>query len=205
MGILNVNLVEFGDCVTDFYEYMNRDKKPSNDRISLWFNRIRNYRTTEVFEAFSWMKDNLDSLPYNIPKQLKNAIYQVNKAKPEEQEQLFRNGMFGVCDDCNGTGIFKYVYFDKAGNRYEPIIFCSKCNNHKFFTKDPNSLKMSASELTGAGYKFKPYNRCLIKSTDIKPMGTSFDVKDIAIDFGENKRLNKGKKYKNRNIDPDKY
>jgi len=203
MGMLNISFVEFGQHITDFYEYMGRDKKPQPERMTLWFNQIKKYKSTEVIEAFAWMKDNLDSLPHNVSKQIKNAIFHVNKSKPEEQQPEFKNGMFGECEDCNGTGIFKYIYFDNFGNRYEPIIFCSRCNNYKFFTNDPAVPKMSASELSAAGYTYKPYNKCLLTPMDIKPIGKPSDIKNMAAKFGEGKRLNEGEKYEDRKIDPE--
>lgn len=142
-------------CVCDFYEYMGRDKKPTKERIGLWFQKLKEVKPTDLVEAMSYMKDNLDAMPHNLPKAIKSAILNLEKATPQPEKPQF--GAYGKCDDCNGSGCFNVLMFSKSGLRYEPIQFCSRCENWRIWTNDPGN-KISAAELIASGFSFKPYN-----------------------------------------------
>lgn len=198
--MLNVSYEEFGNLVIEFFEYMGQEKKPSKSRLELWFREIRKIKSTEVSEAFDYLKKNLDGLPRNIPKQIKLAIFEINRSKPQPKPEI---KSYGECDDCNGTGIFKARICSPQGIWTEPIYFCSQCENYRNWTNEPGD-RMSKAELEAMGIKYKPYNKVLKYSNLSGPAGTPVDFKNIAVKIGENKRLNEGEKHKNRNIDPDK-
>lgn len=182
-----ISFDSFERLTNNFYEYFGREKRPGRRRLEMLLDSLSGYSGDELQEAFSYMKDTLDSVPYNIPKAIKAAIFILNKSKPEVNT-TFKAGMYGLCDDCNGMGIFKLLVYDGFKNRSEPIQYCSRCDNWKFWTNEPGD-RISKAELEGAGYKFKPYNKCLIKPKDIKPMGTSLDVEEMATLLGKNKNM----------------
>jgi|FLOH01.1.fsa_nt_gi hypothetical protein len=194
-----ITLVDFGPMIVDFYDYMGRDKKPGNDRIALWFNKIKKYQASDVRDAFEWMKSELDSLPHNIPKAINRGIFETNRSKPQ---QTIGFKKYGDCEDCNSTGIFKLRMCTPLGSWYEPIIFCSRCDNYKNWTNAPGD-RMNKSEIEAMNVRFKPYNKVLTISGDAGEKGGINDIKKMAVRFGENKRLNTGEKYKDRNIDYD--
>ena len=196
---MKIGLEGFNALVNNLFDFMSRDKKAKPSRVELWYSKVSNFTAIEIREAFEYMKDNLDSLPHNLPKALKNAIFMMNKSKPSINAEKFKQHMYGQCDDCNGMGIFKILYYDQFNNRSEPIRYCSQCDNYKYWTNDPGD-RMSKTELEAAGYTFKPYNKVLVKSAPSGNTGTEKELKNIAVDFGESKRLNEGKKYKNRYI-----
>ncbi len=185
---MKISFEEFRTSVDDFYDYLGRDKKPSNVRLGSWAKKLSSHSGEDIRESFSWMKDNLDNIPYNLPKAIKNAIFMISRSKPTSQSQTFKPHMYGHCDDCEGTGIFKLLYFDKYNNRSEVIQYCSQCDNWRYWTNSPGQ-RISKNELIEAGYRFKSYNNCLLKAGDIKPMGTAHDIKNMAADLGKKKRL----------------
>jgi len=199
---MRITLVDFAALVSDFYNYMGRDKKPGNDRISIWYNIIRNTKATDITEAFVLMKDSLDSLPHNIPKAIKASIFQNNRSKPEIQNQKFEAHRYGHCDDCNGTGMFK-LRINVNRIMLEPIQFCSRCDNYRSWTNSPGQ-RVSKYELEALNIRFKPYNKTLSYSEYCGPVGSVEDIKNMAIIFGERKRLNEGEKYQNRHIEPER-
>jgi hypothetical protein len=136
---------------------MGRDKKPKPDTMELWFKKVQGYQETEIIEAFEDMKDTLDSVPFNIPKAIKRAVVAVNMSKCSNKV-AWQN--YGPCEGCKGSGAFTVLDQDKFGNRYTFMQFCSQCDNWRNYVNDPRE-RISANELTGAGYIFKPFNKVL--------------------------------------------
>ena len=192
-------MTDFAPMIADLYDFMGKDKKPGNDRIALWFNKIRNYQLTDIIGAFDWMKTELDNLPFNIPKAISRGIFEFGRGK---QQLRSYDKNYGECEDCNSTGIFKLRMCTPRGSWHEPIIFCSRCNNYLKWTNAPG-MRMNKFEIEAMNVKFNPYNKVLIASSDACEKGGIKDIKSMAFNFGENKRLNTGEKYKDRDIDYD--
>ena len=150
----------FSDLINSFYRYMGRDKKPKPETKELWFNKIAGYQEHEIHEAFEKMKDNLDSVPFNIPKAIKQAIFEVNRSKAA-QSNIWQD--YGTCDGCNGSGGFRLLVYTQRGTPHTPIQYCSDCDNWRNYCNDPGD-RISANELKGVGYQFRPLNRVLIVS-----------------------------------------
>jgi len=152
-----IQFPEFTNLVDDFYEYMCRDKKPRPDRAQLWYRVIGEFRKDDVEHAFVWMKAHLDSLPYNLPKAIKKAMWASGQQEEAEQKS---NGHYGPCDDCNGTGILKLRIKGKVGGWHEPIAFCAACDNWRIWVNDPGD-RVFRQNLVEAGIRHKPYNKTL--------------------------------------------
>ena len=183
---MKTSFIDFQPLVYDFFEYMGRDKKPSNDRMSLWYSKVKNFEHKDIIEAFDTMKESIDSLPNNIPKAIKTAVFQNSRSKPDEKNE-FKQHRFGKCDDCGGTGIFKFrIKIDKI--MYEPVQFCSRCDNYKQWTNSPGE-RVSKYELDKIGVLYKPYNKCLKYSDYSGSTGNIKDIESMAKDFGERKRM----------------
>ena len=176
---MQISMDRFGDLLFNFYEYMGRDKKPSRERIKILYKEIMEYSQDDIVEAFLYMKSSLDSVPFNIPKAIKAAVFSTNRSKPQRSESV-TFGQYGSCDDCNGTGIFKILVYDLNKNRTEPIQCCSRCENWRLWFNEPPGDRISATELSAAGYKFKPYNRVLRISVRATKKGTTEDIKRLA-------------------------
>lgn len=176
---MRIEFNTFGNLVLDFYRFMGREKFPKNETKELWFNKIRAYQETEINEAFEKMKDTLDSIPFNIPKAVKQAVFEVNRAKAAPTNR-WKN--YGPCEGCNGSGGYRLVIYDRSGTRYTPIQFCSMCDNWLNYANYPGECgRISSSELTASGLKFKPLNKVLMVSP-VKAVGsgTADDLQEIA-------------------------
>lgn len=177
--MVSLSIHTLSTLVDEFYDYMGRDKKPSKDRIKLWYKKLDMVSETDLYEAFDYMKDTLDSLPFNLPKAIKSAIFEVGRSKPQPESQS--PGAYGKCDDCNSTGIFKLRLYNRDGSWHEPITFCGKCDNYKIWVNDPG-IRRSAAELSALGILFKPYNRVLLAPGDCGPIG---DINKLAAGIGK--------------------
>jgi hypothetical protein len=187
MVMYRLQLVTFANMVNDFYDFMGRDKWPPNGRIAAWYEKLKSIQESEVTEAFSWMKDSLDSLPHNIPKAVKAAVLIIRKEKP--QEQALKPGAFGPCHDCNGAGAYKLRVCAPEGYWYEPIAYCASCDNYRIFTNTPGD-RVTPAELQAMGVLWKPHNVVLRKSRTIVQGGaTDQDFDDIAADLSGQMRI----------------
>lgn len=190
MGINNLSFQTLTKLIYEFYDYMGRDKKPGNERVELWFRDLKKLEEKDVFEAFDYMKTTLDSLPHNIPKAIKRAVWEINKEKPIPKPEF---GTYGRCDDCNSTGIFKLRIMTPQGRWYEPIRFCSQCDNWKLWVSEPG-IRVSAAELEAEGTRFKPYNVCLLNSEDVEGLGDFKKFKSLAGIVSDGMNVNLAKK-----------
>lgn len=173
---MKINFEHFCNLISGYYQYMGRDKRPAPDTKDLWFKKLKGYQETEIVEAFEHMKDSLDSIPYNIPKAIKRAVVAINMAKCASSSQWTD---YGECESCNGSGGFTILVFDNNGVGRSLIQYCSKCDNFLNYCNDPSD-RISANELSGVGYKFKPLNQCLMVPTKINATGTRDDIKQLA-------------------------
>jgi hypothetical protein len=174
---MKISFEGFAQLTNDFYQYMNRTTIPPPDTKRLWFDKISGYQDHEILEAFGKMKDTLDSIPYNIPKAIKAAVFLVNRAKASPVNE-WKN--YGNCDGCEGSGGFRLLYFDKLGGRSTPIQYCSQCDNWLNYCNDPGD-RISATELEASGYTFKPFNKVLIISPKkAEGEGTVKKINDLA-------------------------
>lgn len=151
--------------ICNLYDFMGRDKKPSKERVKLIFEKLYKVRAKDLIEAISYMKDNLDNLPYNMSKAIKAAIFSMKKAEPQPEQPEF--GAFGPCSDCNGSGAFNVRVFE-GGAWCDCIKFCSQCENWRVWVNDPRD-RVSAAELSATGTIFKPYNRVLYQDNNQRP------------------------------------
>ena len=172
-----MKLTTFLNIVNDFFDYMGRDKTPTKSRIASWYEKIKNYSEDEIINAFIFMQDNLDSLPHNLPKAIKNSIFINSREKPKNNNLKF--GSYGKCDGCNGAGAFKLRIYEKDGCWYEPIQYCASCDNYKLWTNSPGD-RITAYELKSEGIMFKPYNKVLRNSRWKGGTGNAKDVSLIA-------------------------
>ncbi len=151
-----ISFVKFGSSVNDFYDYLQRKIKPTPAIMDLWYQKIKNFTESEVYEAFEYMKDNLDAMPQNLPRAIKKAVFLLNKAKPQRDNGVISRGR---CDGCGGIGLFKLRVSTPDGKSWhEPIQYCSQCDNYLNFTNDPRE-RISKAELEDLGNRFKPYNK----------------------------------------------
>lgn len=166
--MLKLTYLTLANLIRDFFDYMGRKETPSKDRIGKWFQKTNTLKETDVIEAFDWMKDNLDSIPHNIPKAIKAAVFEIQKAKPQPKPEI---RSYGDCGDCGGTGIFKLRICTPEGQWHEPIRFCSQCENWRNWVNDPG-IRVSAAELRAQGILFKPYNKTLRKASEVAGLGS---------------------------------
>jgi hypothetical protein len=182
-----LQLVTFANMVNDFYDFMGRDKWPPNGRIAAWYEKLKSIQESEVTEAFSWMKDSLDSLPHNIPKAVKSAVFIIRKEKP--QEQALKPGAFGPCHDCNGAGAYKLRVCAPEGYWYEPIAYCASCDNYRIFT-NTHGDRVTPAELQAMGVLWKPHNVVLRKSRRLVYGGArTQQLSGMANEMAENVRI----------------
>lgn len=182
----NLTLVSFANMINGFFEYMGRDKKPPNGRVAAWYEKLKSQHEGDVIKAFDFMKDNLDSLPHNIPKAVKNAVFIINREKPVDQGIKFF--AYGSCRDCNGTGAFKLRICAPEGYWHEPIKYCGSCENYRIWTNNPGE-RITAADLTSLGIMFKPYNKVLRKSPHQANIGSVGAVYDAARKLSENIKI----------------
>lgn len=167
MSIMNLTFITLDNLIREFYDYMGMSTKPGKERVELWYQVLKNIKESDIYDAFEYMKANLDGLPRNIPKSIKNAVWQIGRDKEVPKPEF---GAYGHCADCNSTGVFKLRLMNPQGKWYEPIQFCSQCDNYKLWVNDPG-MRISASELNAVGTRFKPYNVALLNSTDYEGLG----------------------------------
>lgn len=157
---------------------MGRDKMPKPETKELWFDKIKGYQALEIEESFEKMKGTLDNIPFNLPKALKQAVFEVNRAKAAPTNQ-WKN--YGPCEGCNGSGAFIVLMYSKCGSPYTPIQYCSQCDNWLNYCNSPG-MRISANELAGAGYHFKPYNKVLmISPVQATGVGSVEKLKEMAV------------------------
>lgn len=173
---MKINKDHFFLLIGVYFQYMGREKRPAPDTKELWFKKIMGYQETEIIEAFEHMKDSLDSIPYNLPKALKRAVVSVNMAKCASSVQWTD---YGKCESCDGSGGFSLLVQHKFGAWHSLIQYCSKCDNYLNYCNDPGD-RISANDLNGCGYKFKPLNRCLMVPRKSTKAGTKEDLEQLA-------------------------
>lgn len=181
-----LTLVSFANMVNNFFDYMGRDKWPPNNRVAAWYEKLKSQQEGDVIKAFDFMKDNLDSLPHNIPKAVKNAVFIINREKPVSKEIRF--SAYGQCQDCSGTGVFSLRLCAPEGYWYEPIKYCGSCENYRLWTNSPGE-RVTAAELTSLGVMFKPYNKALRKTRFRGGSGTIEDVQGVAQDLSKKMQM----------------
>lgn len=172
-----IKLITFAKLLNNFFDYMGRDKTPPNGRIESWYKKLKNYTEKDIINAFIFMQDNIDALPHNIPKAIKNAIFINNREKPQKKDLYF--GSYGKCEECNGTGVFKLRIQHIDGLWYEPISYCGSCDNYQLWTNSPGE-RITKSELQSSGIMFKPYNKVLRKTIWKGDTGNAKNVSLIA-------------------------
>jgi hypothetical protein len=187
--MINITFSEFGEMVFDFYDYMGRDKMPTSDRVSKWFHEIKKISSADIRDSFKRMRENLDSLPHNLPKAIKTAVFEISRSK---ETKIAKFGDFGTCDYCNGSGAFKARVCDQFGCWYEPIYFCGHCDNWKVWTNNKEFQRYKVPELEAMNIRFKPYNMALLNRIPVNTTGSNIDVKNLAFKIGESKRFNYG-------------
>lgn len=175
--MMRMSFVEFGPLVDSLFDYMNRLSKPSPTIKELWWKKLKKINAQDLRGAIEWMKDNIDNIPYNFPKAVKNAVFQNNRGSGNVHDKWKSRG---DCPGCNSSGGFRLLVFDKFGGRSTPIQYCSECDNWMNYCNDPGD-RISANELEGFGYKFKPLNKVLIVSpVKADGVGTSKKIKKLA-------------------------
>jgi len=147
----------FGNLVFDFYDFFQRDKKPTSDIIKKWLHQISGLSDYEIKSSFVYMENTYDNIPRNLPKAIKASAFAINQEKGNNDVQ-FKS--YGDCEDCGGSGIFKLRISDKMGYWLEPIVYCGACDNYLNYCNDPGD-RMKAAELEASGVMFKPYNKTL--------------------------------------------
>lgn len=145
---------EFGNFIGELYEYFDKDGRPKNKRLELWYQKLKDRKSHEVKQAIEHIKDNSDRLPVNMPKAIKAAI------TATQGEKTVKHVDYGPCDGCNGTGIFKLRICTPDGYWHEPIAFCGDCENWRNWTNEPGQ-RVTNAELEWKNIKHKPYNKCL--------------------------------------------
>jgi hypothetical protein len=177
MDMYNLTLVSFANMVNDFFDYMGRDKWPPNGRVAAWYEKLKSQQEGDVIKAFNFMKDNLDSLPHNIPKAVKSAIFIINREKPVDKS--IKHAAYGQCHDCHGTGAFKLRVCAPEGYWYEPIKYCGSCENYRLWTNSPGE-RATAADLDALGILWKPHNKVLRRTRFQGGSGTVADVQSLA-------------------------
>lgn len=161
-----ISMTDFATLTRDLFDFFGKNKSPRNSRISIWHDAINKFRESDVRSAFEWMEKSLDNIPNNFPRAISNAIFQSSKGQDEDKNTEYKQHGYGYCEDCNGTGIFKMRICSKNGLWFEPIQYCSQCDNWKSWTNSPGT-RISKSELEAINIPFMPYNKVLKAEMEI--------------------------------------
>jgi hypothetical protein len=182
--MIRISPEQFQNLILDLYDYMGREKRPPQARINLWYNKVSKISSEYIKKSFDHMKDNLDSIPHNLPKAIKKAVFEINRSKSAENFKFIN---YGNCDDCGGIGMYKTRICTPGGQWIEPIYFCSQCENWRNWANDPEP-SISKSELKAMNILFKPYNKVFKYVGKYKPKG---NIKDVANFVGSKMAINK--------------
>jgi len=171
--------INFKDEITDFYNYL-QTRSPGNLVLTEWFESLKYLGIHNIRKCIDHMKSNYSGIPKNLPKEIK-SIHYANNVKDNTKGDVIKE----PCPDCNGTGIFKLAMYDKSGVYFEPIKFCSNCNNYKNIVNDPGQ-RISKKSLEALGIRFKPFNKVLSYPHLTDSNGSIHKYKKIARNFAKN-------------------
>lgn len=193
-----IDYLEFSDLIDTLFDSLQKVVKPLPAIKGRWHSRLNNIDPEEIREAFEYLEQNLDTIPANFSKVLRQTVFRNRRTDIFSQSK----NSFGQCSDCNATGIFKVRENTEFGYPVERIYFCSQCDNYKSWTNQPGK-RVSKKELEDKGVLFKPYDKVLKNSSPAGDSGTVSDIKKLATDFSDSHKIDKLYKYaKQHSINP---
>jgi len=124
----------------EVYQYFRYTTMPDSETIRSWHDKIK----FVPIIALPWIIDRIqemDSLPRNIPKLIKELWFQYRRENPEKAVQDIQ--------DCGGCGSQGFFLVERLNNMYYPpmktsmMVLCSECGNWRRHFGD-NMLKLCA-------------------------------------------------------------
>lgn len=83
--------VDWRQAVIELYDYFGSDKLPTTDRILLLYKEVATIPLRALNYAMQKIKDEFNSLPRNIPKQIKIFYFAYRSAYPEKVKIKYDN------------------------------------------------------------------------------------------------------------------
>lgn len=152
--------------ILGLYKFFRKPKVslPDEQTIDDWFDFLKKMPNNAFQKAIGMMK-NKDSIPFNVPKAIKDSWAEYAASNPKEIIPDINN--YQECSDCNSSGGFYVLLFSRYQKRmYQYLLPCGSCNNWMKLFKNPQLKRVTAERLIEKNIPFKPFNRAFPATWD---------------------------------------
>ena len=129
-----MRFIELQDLVKAIYKYFKNQKVPDAEVLELWTEQLKSVQTEGVNFILSYIKDNKNALPTNLPRVIDEGWMAYLHAHPEKFTSAEEVAGWD-CPDCHGGGVLHCKFMDpKTKLKCIFIVICATCRqSHKRF------------------------------------------------------------------------
>ena len=81
-----MNIEIFRDTIQELHEYFQKDKRPSQDVIKLWWENCNYIPDRSMVDVCNKIEEQFDRLPTNIPRAMKSAYAQLGQTRTKGKD-----------------------------------------------------------------------------------------------------------------------
>ena len=119
----------FNRAINRLFFHFQAANPPHPDFVEIWFKKVQHIPEAALDFIVNRFENERDSIRCNITKVFKEYWQIWLDTHPDKKANSVEQT---PCDDCNGTGIIKFWYFEDAFKRYyTTVVRCGRCQNWK--------------------------------------------------------------------------